>query len=60
MLMQPKQPLKKGDVVILAMKDATGCVSSVPFKVRAAGNDEGHDHASMDHAKMDHENMKHE
>ena len=62
MLMQPKQSLKKGDVVTLVMKDAAGCASSIPFKVRAAmdNNDDGHDHSSTDHAKMDHEKMKHE
>lgn len=61
MLMQPKQPLKKGDVVNLVIKDAAGCASSVPFKVRATtGNDEHHDHSNMDHSMMDHSKMDHE
>ena len=61
MLMQPKAPLKKGDVAILNIKDATGCVSAVPFKVGAPTTDaNAHDHSSMDHAHMDHSGMKHE
>jgi periplasmic copper chaperone A len=60
MLMSPTQPLKKGDVVMLKLTDATGCVTSVPFKVSAATAADSHDHASMDHSMLDHSSMKHE
>ncbi len=57
MLMNPKQPLKQGDVVTLTMTDTTGCVTSVPFKVSAA---QQADQPPMDHSHMDHSAMKHE
>jgi len=58
MLISPKQPLKKGDVVTLKITDAAGCVTSVPFKVGAATAAD--DQSNMDHSKMDHSSMKHE
>lgn len=48
MLMNPKQPLKKGDVVTLTITEAGGCVSTVPFKVGASAVD-AHDHSKMKH-----------
>ena len=57
MLMNPKQPLKQGDLVTINMTDAAGCVTSVPFKVSAAPQFES---SSMDHSKMDHSGMKHD
>jgi hypothetical protein len=59
MLMNPKQPLQKGDVVTLKIIDASGCVTSVPFKVSAPTAGAGTDHSSMDHSKMDHSTMDH-
>jgi copper(I)-binding protein len=62
MLMAPKQSLKQGDVVTIDMTDATGCVTSVPFKVSSAQQLESasKDHSKMDHSKMDHSGMKHD
>lgn len=59
MLMNPKQPLKNGDVVTLNLTDATGCVTAVPFKVAATGAALAVDHSAMDHSKMDHSTMDH-
>jgi periplasmic copper chaperone A len=55
MLMNPKQSLKLGDVVTLTMTDATGCVTSVPFKVKTASAVQETDHSQMDHSAMKHE-----
>jgi periplasmic copper chaperone A len=59
MLMGPKQPLKKGDVVTVKISDATGCITSVPFKVGAMPESQAHDHSTMDHSTMDHSKMNH-
>jgi copper(I)-binding protein len=55
MLMNPKQPLKKGDVVTLKITDASGCVTTEPFKINAPTVDAGHDHSKMDHSNMKHD-----
>jgi copper(I)-binding protein len=62
MLVNPKQPVSRGDVVSVTLRDATGCDTTVSFKVsdQSPGNatsDAGKeviDHSKMAHSKMSH------
>lgn len=56
MLLEPKAALKNGDVVSVSLKDATGCQTTVQFKVGAGASQsaETMDQSKMDHSKMDH------
>ena len=60
MLIDPKSPLHKGDVVSVTLKDASNCETAVQFKVGAATEQSIEmDHSSMNHSNMDHSNMDH-
>lgn len=56
MLLEPKAALKNGNVVSVSLKDATGCQTTVQFKVGAGASQsaETMDQSKMDHSKMDH------
>jgi len=51
MLIEPSSTLKSGDVVAVRLKDATGCQTTVQFRV---GTNADKPSATMDHSKMDH------
>lgn len=61
MLVQPKNPLRGGDAVIVKFKDDRGCETTANFKVMrdAPGMGMGMDQSKMDHSKMDHSKMDH-
>ena len=56
MLMNPKSPLDRGDMVAVSFKDGTGCQTTAQFTVGAsdAKSSEPMDKAKMDQSKMDH------
>lgn len=55
MLIDPRSGLRSGDDVAIKIKDATGCETTVQFKVgKATATATG----EVDHSKMDHSNMK--
>ncbi len=54
MLINPRQGLRSGDDVAVKIKDATGCETTVQFKVGKAAATAG----AMNHSQMDHSNMK--
>lgn len=51
MLIEPSSTLKSGDVVSVGLKDATGCQTTVQFRVGANAINPS---ATMDYSKMDH------
>ena len=51
MLIEPNSTLKSGDVVSVSLKDATGCQTTVQFRVGTTADKPS---ATMDHSKMDH------
>ena len=61
MLIGPKSALRVGEMVPVNLKDSSGCVTLVQFKVGAptAKPAESMDHSKMNHSEMNHSEMSH-